>query len=96
VTSDLRSARTTAFHPRRATFQEGEIIALALSFSSVVKDRYLAEDRNYDRSGSLAIELYCVEPQAPDPLEDYFRQGAFGGGIGGIHKLDTPQSQRRN
>jgi hypothetical protein len=87
-TSDVRFE--LALKDGRATFQEGEIIPLALSFSSVVKDRYLAEHRNYDRSGRLEIELYCVEPQAPDPLEDYFRQGAFGGGIGGIHKLDTP------
>lgn len=86
-TSDVRFALTVKGD--RGTFQEGEIIPLVLSFSSAVKDRYRADVRNYDRSGRLGIEAYCVEPQAPDPIEAYFRGGFVGGGIGSETKIDT-------
>jgi hypothetical protein len=58
----------------------------------LAKGRYWADVRNYDRSGRLGIEVYCLEPQAPDPLESYFRVGAFmGGGLGSTQQLsETP------
>ena len=69
-------------------FREGEIIPLALSFTSTADKRYWASNRNYDRSGRLNIETYCVEPAARDPLADYFRTGAFmGGGLGSEQQL---------
>lgn len=76
----------------RSTFQQGEIIPLSLKFTTTAKSRYWADVRNYDRSGRLGIEVYCLEPQAPDPLESYFRVGAFvGGGLGGTRQLsETP------
>jgi len=70
-----------------ATFQAGEIIPLVLSFTAETKDRYSADTREYDRSGRLDIERYCVEPEAPDPLESYFKLGHIGGGLGGIQAL---------
>jgi hypothetical protein len=81
---------TLALKDHAPVFQEGEIIPLALSFSSSVKGRYSAHVRTYDRSGRLGIDHYCVEPHAPDPLEAYFKVGMFmGGGLGGIHVLDA-------
>lgn len=72
----------------RSTFREGEIIPLVLSFTSTADKRYWADNRNYDRSGRLSIETYCVEPEARDPLADYFRAGAFmGGGLGSTQQL---------
>ena len=72
----------------RSTFREGEIIHLALSFTSTADKRYWVENRNYDRSGRLTIDSYCVEPDARDPLADYFRAGAFmGGGLGNEQQL---------
>jgi hypothetical protein len=50
--------------------REGEIIPLALSFTSTTDKRYWADNRSYDRSGRLTIEAYCVEPEARDPLAD--------------------------
>lgn len=74
---------TLAVKDNRSSFQEGEIIPLVLSFTSSAKDRYWADVRNYDRSGRLSIERYCIQPDAPDPLESYFRVGTFfGGGLG--------------
>src|SRR5215469_7761338 len=74
----------------RSSFQQGEIIPLALSFTSTTKGRYWADVRNYDRSGRLGIEYYCVEPDAPDPLASYFKFGGFiGGGLGGTQALDS-------
>jgi hypothetical protein len=59
-----------------------------LSFTSTVDKRYWADNRNYDRSGRLSIDNYCVEPLVRDPLEDYFRGGAFlGGGLGNEQQL---------
>jgi hypothetical protein len=86
--SDLRL--TLALKDGRAVFEDGEIIPLLLSFTSTTMHRYTADVRNYDRSGRLGIELYCVEPAAPDPLETYFNsQGHIGGGLGGYRELDA-------
>lgn len=72
----------------RSEFQQGEIIPLILTFTSSAGNRYWADVRNYDRSGRLGIESYCLEPEAPDPLESYFRAGTFmGGGLGSQQEL---------
>jgi hypothetical protein len=85
---DVRFA--LALKDGRAVFQEGEIIPLALSFTTTAKKRYWADVRNYDRSGRLGIERYCVEPDAPDPLASYFKAGGFiGGGLGNTRELDA-------
>ena len=79
---------TIAIPDGRISFQEGEIIPLVLTFTSTADKRYWADDRRYDRSGRLNIEVYCIEPEAPDPLADYFRAGAFiGGGLGNTRQL---------
>jgi hypothetical protein len=79
---------TLAVKDNRSTFQQGEIVPLVLSFTSSAKDRYWADVRNYDRSGRLGIEHYCIQPDAPDPLEPYFRVGPFfGGGLGTQQQL---------
>lgn len=72
----------------RSAFQEGEIIPLVLSFTSTADKRYWADNRNYDRSGRLSTETYCLEPDARDPLRDYFRAGVFlAGGLGNEQQL---------
>ncbi len=63
------------------------MIPLALSFTSTADNRYWAESRNYDRSGRLSIEAYCVVPEARDPIADYFRVGGLGGGLGNTQQL---------
>ena len=89
LTSTEKDAQVTITIPDgRTSFREGEIIPLALSFTSTADKRYWADNRNYDRSGRLSIEAYCVEPEARDPLADYFRVGAFmGGGLGNTQQL---------
>jgi hypothetical protein len=76
--SDVKLA--LAISDGRSSFQQGEIIPLSLKFTSTATGRYWADVRNYDRSGRLGVEVYCLEPQAPDPLESYFRVGTFMGG----------------
>jgi hypothetical protein len=67
----------------RTVFEEGEIIPLSLSFTSTNEGRYLAENLNYDYSGRVHTEIYCVAPEARDPLESYFvAQGDLRGGPG--------------
>ena len=83
-----------ALKDRGAVFQFGEIVPLVLTFTSSTQDRYSADVRNYDRSGRLGTEYYCVEPEAKDPLESYFRVGGFmGGGLGGVQVLGTTPLQ---
>jgi hypothetical protein len=66
----------------QTSFHEGEIIPLQLSFSSPVADTYWVNNASYDRSGRLGVDAYCIEPATRDPLNDYFRDGAFiGGGL---------------
>ena len=76
----------------QTTFRKGEIIALQLSYSSSTKGKYELSTRNYDRSGRMSEESFCLTPEAKDPLADYFSSGAFiEGGLSGIHHLDeTP------
>jgi len=85
LTSTVTDAKLTlSIQGGRTAFREGEIIPLALSFTSTVDNRYRAADRNYDRSGRLNIDTYCLEPAARDPLAGYFSTVVpFGGGIGG-------------
>lgn len=74
----------------RTVFHEGEIIPLVLSFTSTAKAHDWASNRNYDRSGRLEIDSYCLEPQAPDPLESYFKFGIFNlGGLSSEKVLDA-------
>src|SRR5258706_5742362 len=89
LASTVTDAKVTIAIPDGQTlFREGEIIPLALSFTSTADKRYWADNRNYDRSGRLSIEAYCVEPEARDPFADYFRAGAFmGGGLGNTQQL---------
>jgi hypothetical protein len=89
LTSTVTDAEVTiAILDGRSSFREGAVIPLVLSFTSTADKRYWADNRNYDRSGRLSIEAYCVEPPARDPLADYFRAGAFmGGGLGNTQQL---------
>ena len=89
LTSTVADAKVTiAMGDGRTSFREGEIIPLLLSFTSTAAKRYWASNRNYDRSGRLTIESYCIEPSARDPLADYFRVGTFmGGGLGSEWQL---------
>jgi hypothetical protein len=88
LTSTVSDAKISIAIPDgRTAFREGEIIPLALSFTSIADKRYWA-NRNYDRIGRLSIEVYCLKPEARDPLADYFRFGAFmGGGLGNTQQL---------
>ncbi|PYP91307.1 MAG: hypothetical protein DMG65_08005 [Candidatus Angelobacter sp. Gp1-AA117] len=76
----------------QTTFREGETITLKLSYSSTAKGKYEMSTRNYDRSGPMGEESFCLTPSGRDPLADYFSFGMFdGGGLSGIHDLDeTP------
>jgi hypothetical protein len=90
LTSTVTDAKVTLTIPDgRTSFGEGEIIPLVLSFTSTVDKRYLAADRTGDRSGRLNIETYCLEPEARDPLADYFSTPPYsdGGGLGGAQQL---------
>jgi hypothetical protein len=87
LTSTVTDAKLAlSFADARTSYREGEIIPLVLSFTSTVDKRYRAADRNYDRSGRLNIDTYCLDPEARDPLADYIF-GGFGGGIGGERQL---------
>jgi hypothetical protein len=83
-TSTVTDAKLTLSIPdARTSFREGEIIPLVLSFTSTVDKRYRTVDRHYDRGGRLNIDTYCLEPEARDPLADYFSTAfGMGGGLG--------------
>lgn len=67
---------------RQTVYHEGEIISLELAFASSSKNHFLSL-RNYDRSGRLDEELFCLSPDARDPLADYFDSGLYGVFFGG-------------
>lgn len=67
----------------RATFQQGEIIPIDLTFTASKEATYSAESRPEGRNVRLFYEQYCVKPAAPDPLKTYFN------GSGGA--LDGPE-----
>src|SRR5258708_28453567 len=97
VTSSVSDVQLTlAVKGNRTVFQEGEIIPLVMSFTSTAKKSYWADTRNYDRSGRLGIESYCMEPEASDPLASYFKFGTFiSGGLGSEQELNaTPFTLR--
>ncbi|HEY0565315.1 MAG TPA: hypothetical protein VGC88_07005, partial [Terriglobales bacterium] len=76
----------------RVSFREGEIIPLVLAFSSSKPGEYEISTRNYDRSGRLQEEDFCVDPaRGRDPVADYFAFGTFmaGGLTGGPAKLSS-------
>lgn len=89
VTSTVTDAKLTlSIQDGRTSFREGEIIPLVLSFTSTADKRYRAVARNYDRSGRLHLDSYCLEPEARDPLADYFSTTfSMGGGLGGEQQL---------
>jgi hypothetical protein len=81
---------TVALQNGRAVFHSGEIVPVSLTFTSSVKDRYSADVRNYDRSGRLGIERYCVEPGTSDPLASFYGfNGVIGGGVGSTRLLSA-------
>jgi hypothetical protein len=83
--STVTDAKLTLSVPDgRTSFREGEIIPLVLSFTSAVDKRYRASDRNYDRTGRLDLDTYCLEPEARDPLAGYFSTPPFAGIAGGL------------
>ena len=80
--ADLCAASSTAsdvqfvlaLNDGRTTFQQGEVIPLALSFTSQTPNRYWIHS-------TIGAE-YCLEPSVPDPLEAHLNNRAiFGGGI---------------
>jgi hypothetical protein len=89
LTSTVTDAKLTLNIPDgRTSFREGEIIPLVLSFTSTVEQRYRADVRNFDRSGRLNSETYCLEPEVRDPLADYFSTTfSLAGGPGGEQQL---------
>lgn len=67
----------------QTVFREGEIIALTAEYTADAKNKYILNNRSYDRSGRLdGMEEFCIEPNSGvDPLSDYFnRMNAFMGG----------------
>jgi hypothetical protein len=90
LTSTVTDAKLTlSISDGRTSFREGEIIPLVLSFTSTADKRYRAVARDYDRSGRLDLDSYCLEPEARDPLADYFSTTlSMGGGLGGYELLN--------
>jgi hypothetical protein len=77
-----------SFADGQTNFREGEIIPVHLVFSTTSHDIQF-NTSNYDRSGRLEIEHYCVEPSAPYPYESFYSFGGFmGGGIFSIGRFD--------
>jgi hypothetical protein len=74
----------------RTSFREGEIIPLALSFTSLGPERYRFLDQRSDRSGRFDGDAYCLAPEARDPLADYFSTVmSLGGGLSGQRRLSA-------
>jgi hypothetical protein len=74
------------------SFNEGEIIPLTLSFTASGDKHYRVASATRDRSGRLNIDTYCLEPEAHDPLADYFSTTfSLSGGAWGLPELgDKP------
>jgi len=74
----------------QTVFREGEMVPLVLALSTS-SSRYWVNTASYDRSGRLGIETYCVDPEGPDPMEENFRRGGFGGGLSSnLHLVERP------
>ena len=67
----------------RRQFRPGEIIPIALEFSSDTAKRFAVDGATYDRSGRLTLDEFVIDriDDVSDPLLDYF--GSIGGGVGG-------------
>jgi hypothetical protein len=69
----------------QSVFHQGEIIALTIEYVADSNNKYVVNNRNYDRSGRLSgEEIFCLEPErGTDPLDDYFHSilGYMGGGL---------------
>lgn len=78
-----------ALTSQRNQFHIGEKIALELSYSTVVTDRYQTNMAQYDRSGRMEYEHFLVTPQdgVVDPLAN--RIARIGGGLTGFKFLDA-------
>jgi len=78
----------------QSIYREGEIIPLKLH-SPVARRRSIVLDtRNYDRSGRLNAESFCLAPDGGrDPLADYYSSGLFGF-IGGVSAVNTCSTRR--
>jgi hypothetical protein len=70
-------------HGGQTLFRQGERIKLKIRYTSPSREKYLLDNRSYDRSGRLdGVDLLCLEPNGgTDPLDDYFH--SYGGFIGG-------------
>jgi hypothetical protein len=69
-----------------SVFHQGELIPLALSFTSRNADRYKINMAGYDRSGRMNYEKFLVEPNdgTSDPLLVYFKSAYAPFMIGGL------------
>src|ERR1700687_4588219 len=60
----------------KSNFHPGEIIRLALDFSSASQDKYRLNAASYDRSGRLPTEQFFLDQEGvADPFIDYFGSG---------------------
>jgi hypothetical protein len=82
------------FKDNKNRFQQGEIIRVELSFSSIIKNKYQLNNAIYDRGGRLRLDSYYVDPSegAVDPLKyqyDYYDGPRMGGGVFSTPALDA-------
>ena len=70
---------TLALNGGQSVFHEGEIIPLRLAFSTV-SSRYFVNIFQHERYGRFGVDLFCVEPEAPDPLRNYLQGGSLESG----------------
>jgi hypothetical protein len=65
----------------RRQFRPGEVIPIELTFNSSVRNRFVVDSANYDRSGRLTIDQFRIAPinAVTDPMLDYY--AAISGGI---------------
>jgi hypothetical protein len=76
----------------RRQFRPGEVIPIELTFNSSVRNRFVVDSANYDRSGRLTIDQFRIAPinAVTDPMLDYYAAisgGIIGGGIRGMGRL---------
>jgi hypothetical protein len=66
---------TIRFADGRPRFRQGEIVTLELAFTSRKVKAYGLDNRSYDRSGRLDLDVISVDPRpgVVDPLYDYYR-----------------------
>ena len=76
----------------RRQFRPGEVIPIELTFNSSVRNRFVVDSANYDRSGRLTIDQFRLAPidAVTDPMLDYYSAisgGIISGGIRGMGRL---------